>query len=247
MESRVDNKDKGTLAVMVRCVRLDAHPAHGPYIRRRSQLVQQYRSSTAARFKLDRQRQSNTTMPIHYFSPRSIFLKSSCAFPLPLSSEGICGPAGRVAGGGFRARPNPARGLDAAVRGINAAGVPRGFPETSSPSENRSCVPLNSKGSGFSSNRAASACDWNSTVASCLSSNTSTRFTGASFSMVCWSRPSWVPSGRPRMRSDRLRASAFLPNPVSVSLTWRLRKSDISIRSLKALTVSESAREDRTA
>lgn len=172
------------------------------------------------------QRQSNTTLPIHYFAPRSIFLKSSCAFPLPVddavSSTGICEPAGRVAGGGFRARPNPARGLDAALRGMNApppdARVLRGFAETSSPSENRNCMPLNSKGSGFSSSRAASACDWNSTIASCLSSNTSTRFTGASFSTICWSRPSWVPSGRSRMRNDRLRVSAFLPNPVSVSL-----------------------------
>jgi hypothetical protein len=223
MESGVDNKDKGTLAVMVRCVR----QALIRLTVRSSVGARKSFNNTAAVFKRDRQRQSNTTMPIHYFLPKSIFLKSSCAFPLPpddaLSSEGICGPA---AGGGFRVRPSPARGLDAAVRGINAAGVPRGFPEVSSPSENRSCVPLNSKGSRFSSSRAASACDWNSIIASCLSSNTSTRFTGANFSTVCWSRPSWVPSGRSRMRSDRLRSSAFLPNPVSVSLTRRLRESD---------------------
>ena len=178
-------------------------------------------------------------MQIHYFPPESIFLKSSCAFPLPLdeepSSEGICEPA---AGGGCRARPNPARGLDAALRGMNAprpaARVLRGFPETSSASENRSRMPLNSKGSGFSSNRAASGCDWISTIASCLSSNTSTRLTGASFSMICWSRPSWIPSGRSRMRSDRLRASAFLPNPVSVSLIWRLRYSYLGLKIIES-------------
>lgn len=50
------------------------------------------------------------------------------------------------------------------------------------------------------------------------------------------------------MRSDRLRASAFLLNPVSVSLKWWLSESDQSTRKgrQKVLTVSESAHEDRT-
>jgi hypothetical protein len=166
---------------------------------------------------------------IHYVPPSNIFLKSSCALPRAgsLSPEGVCDVVPRaagvlVAGGGFLARPKPARGLDAALRGMNippaAACVLPAFVGAFSPSENHSRTPLNSRGSVCRSSRAASAVDWNSTTASCLSANTSSRFTGASFSTACWSRPSSAPSGRSRIRSDRLRASAFLPKPVSGSL-----------------------------
>jgi hypothetical protein len=68
-------------------------------------------------------------------------------------------PAAATAGG-FLVRPNPARGLEAALRGMNsplaAVGALRAFTGVSSPSENRSRTPLNSKGSGSRSNRAAS-------------------------------------------------------------------------------------------
>lgn len=172
---------------------------------------------------------------IHYVPPSNIFLKSSCALPRTgaLSPEGVCdfvpGAAGALAvgaGAGFRARPKPARGLDGALRGMNIppadAGALRAFVGASSPSENRSRAPLNSRGSVCRSSRAASPADWNSTTASRLSTITSRRFTGASFSTTCWSRPSSAPSGRSRMRSVRLRTSAFLPNPVSGSLDQTL-------------------------
>jgi hypothetical protein len=50
--------------------------------------------------------------------------------------------AGVIVGGGFRARPKPARGLDAAFRGMNIPPVAvgaalRAFAGTSSLSENR--------------------------------------------------------------------------------------------------------------
>jgi hypothetical protein len=63
-------------------------------------------------------------------------------FPEDPRETAAGGAAGVVVGGGFRARPKPARGLDAAFRGMNippvaVGAVLRAFAEMSSPSENR--------------------------------------------------------------------------------------------------------------
>jgi len=56
---------------------------------------------------------------------------------------------------------------------------------------------------------------FNSTIASCLSMNTSTRLTGTIFSSICCKRPSWVAGGRFVMRIDLVRASATRLRPIS--------------------------------
>jgi hypothetical protein len=122
---------------------------------------------TLQRYKLVNEAHTKNTL--RYFPPNNIFLKSSCALPCALSPEDVGDlasgaeevPAAAAAGGGFLARPNPARGLEAALRGMKipppAVEALRAFAGVSSPSENRSRTPLNSRGSGSRSNRAASA------------------------------------------------------------------------------------------
>ena len=133
--------------------------------------------------------------------------------------------------------PRPARGRDAAERGMNKppprAGVPVGRPELSVSrlsSVKRRVLPLNVMGDGCSNSFPASylsvnftikrtrtseltAGDSSSAIASFLSSNTSTRCTFAIFSNVCCRRPSWVPIGNPRILTDRLRTSSGRRRP----------------------------------
>ena len=77
-------------------------------------------------------------------------------------------------------------------------------------------------------NKALTAGFSNSTTASCLSKNTSTRLTGAIFSKTCCKRPSCVAGGRFLIRTDLFLASATRLRPISdlvTQSTWLISLS----------------------
>ena len=134
--------------------------------------------------------------------------------------------------------PSPARGLETAARGTNipvfAAGRAMGRadvepPAAPSPATNWRVFPLKTMASGLRRSFPASyqsqsdvvskygvalgehkhtAAFSSSTSASFRSWKTSTRLMRACFSRACWSRPSCVPAGRFRTRTERPRTSA---------------------------------------
>jgi hypothetical protein len=144
---------------------------------------------------------------------------------------------------GFLAGPKPARGLETAALGTNSppvlvggadrrdrkgpvvisSDICRGLSLNNTGSARSSSFPasytmVSKWGGGEEGNKRLTAAFSSSTTASFISWKTSTRRTRACFSRVCCKRPSCVAGGRLRIRTDRLRVSAWCVRPVSPTI-----------------------------